>query len=79
METAMIKTLTRLGNSNALIFDRTLMNLMEIDGETPLKLTVEGRRLIVEPLSDEERARKFQKVARRVIQKNSELLKRLAK
>jgi len=45
----MIKTLTRQGNSSALIIDRTLMELLGIEQDTPLKITVEGRRMIVEP------------------------------
>jgi len=46
----LIKKLSRQGNSSALIIDRTLLELMEIDADTPLKLRVKGRRLIVEPL-----------------------------
>jgi antitoxin component of MazEF toxin-antitoxin module len=55
----MIKTLTRQGNSAALIFDKTLMELLGIDMQTPLKLTVHGRRLVIEPLSGKEREAKF--------------------
>lgn len=55
METDMIKKLQQLGNSSALVIDRPMMDLMEIDRETPLRITVKGRKMIVEPLSDEER------------------------
>ncbi len=75
----MIKKLTRQGNSSALIIDRTVMDLLEIDNDTPLKLTVEGRRLIIEPLSDSERAAKFQKVLRKTSVRNADLFRRLAK
>ena len=51
----MIKKLQQLGNSSALVIDRPMMDLMEIDRETPLRITVKGRKMIVEPLSDEER------------------------
>lgn len=74
-----VKTLTRLGNSSALVVDRTIMQLMDIDADTPLKLTVDGRRLIIEPLSDEERKSKFQRVMVKTGRKNAELFKRLAK
>ena len=47
----MIKRLTRQGNSAALIIDRTLMDLMDIDQHTELRLTVNGRQLLVEPLA----------------------------
>jgi antitoxin component of MazEF toxin-antitoxin module len=35
-----VKKLTRQGNSAALIVDRAIMDLMDIDSDTPLKLTV---------------------------------------
>ena len=44
----MIKRLTRQGNSAALIIDRTLMDLLGIDQDTELKLTVEGRKLMID-------------------------------
>lgn len=75
----MIKKLTRLGNSSALVVDRPLMSLMDIDEETPLKITIEGRRMIVEPLDEVERAAKFQKIMKRTGKKNAELFRRLAK
>ena len=74
-----VKKLTRQGNSAALIIDRSLMDLLDIDSDTPLKVTVEGRRLIVEPLGDEERAQKFKKVMEKTGRKNAELFRRLAK
>ena len=55
------------------------MNLLEIDEETPLKLTVEGRRLIIEPLSDAERKARFQNALKKTSKRNAELFRRLAK
>ncbi len=74
-----VKKLTRQGNSSALIVDRALMDLMDIDNDTPLKVTVEGRKLIVEPLSDQERAAKFKGVMEKTGRRNAELFRRLAK
>ena len=74
-----IKKLTRQGNSAALIIDRTLIDLLDIDQDTDLKLTVQGRQLIVEPLSDEERAARFKKVLTRTGEQNAELFRRLSK
>ncbi len=75
----MVKNLTRLGNSSALIFDKTLMELMDIDADTPLKLSVENRRLIVQPLSEAERKAHVRGVSRKLIKQNAELYRRLAK
>ena len=74
-----IKKLTRQGNSAALIIDRTLMELLDIDQDTPLKLTVTGRKLTIEPLAEEERAARFKQSMKRTGQKNAELFRRLAK
>ena len=74
-----VKKLTRQGNSSALIIDRAIMDLLDIDSDTPLKITVEGRKLIVEPLSKEERAAKFAKVMEKTGRRNAELFRRLAK
>lgn len=75
----MIKTLTRQGNSSALIIDRTLLDLLGIDNETPLKLSVEGRRLIVEPAEPDDRAERVRKIVRKTGAKNAELFRRLAR
>lgn len=74
-----VKKLTRQGNSAALIIDRALMDLMDIDSDTPLKVTVEGRKLIVEPLSEGEHGDKFKKVMEKTGRKNAELFRRLAR
>ena len=75
----MIKKLTRQGNSSALILDKALLELLEIDADTPLKLTVEGKRLIVEPLTEQERAAKFKALLKQDSAKHAELYRRLAK
>ena len=62
-----IKKLTRQGNSAALIIDRTLMELMNIDQDTELKLTVNGRQLTVEALSDEERAEHVDRISKEIM------------
>jgi antitoxin MazE len=75
----MIKKLTSQGNSSALIIDRALMELLDIDNETPLKITVEGRRLIVEPVTPAERQGKFKKILKKTSNRNAKLFRRLAK
>jgi antitoxin component of MazEF toxin-antitoxin module len=43
----MAKTLTRHGNSLALIIDKPILELMGVDETTPLTLAFDGRCLIV--------------------------------
>ena len=75
----MIKKLTRQGNSSALIIDRAVMDLLDIDTDTPLKVTVQGRRLIVEPLTDAGRRAKFERVLKKTSTRNAALFRKLAK
>ena len=75
----MFKKLTRQGNSTALILDRQIMQLLEIDKDSIVKVTVNGRKLIVEPLSDDDRATRIKAIQQKTLKKNAELFKRLAK
>ena len=75
----MVKKLARLGNSRAVIIDRPLMELMGIDDETSLKLTVVGRKLTIEPVGDDDRDARFKEIMHRTGRKNAELFRRLAK
>lgn len=46
----MVKTLQKHGNSQALVIDKTLMETLGIDADSPLQLTVSGNSLIVTPV-----------------------------
>ena len=48
----MIKKLTRHGNSRALVIDRSVLDLLKIDDDTPLEMTTDGTRLIIEPVQE---------------------------
>jgi antitoxin component of MazEF toxin-antitoxin module len=48
-----IKTLSPIGNSLGLVIDKSLLDVMEIDRTTPLRVQVFGRRLVIEPLESE--------------------------
>lgn len=74
----MIRKLTRQGNSLAFIFDRSLRELMEIDGDTPLNVSIEGRKLIIEPLSDAERQSRFNKAVEKVDREHRKTMKKHA-
>jgi len=68
----MIKTLTAHGNSAALIIDKPIMELLGITLETPLKITTDGRSLIISPLTDAERGVRFQEALQRVNSKHQD-------
>lgn len=73
-----IKHLTRVGNSSALILDRAILDLVEVDEQTPLKLSVEGRKIVIEPLSEKEIQSRFGKAPDKVERRFGKMFKRLA-
>ncbi len=75
----MIRNLIKQGNSVCLVIDRPLRELLDIDTETPLKVSVEGRRLIVEPLSEKDRQELFRKSLADTKREYGKTIKRLAK
>ena len=75
----MIKHLTKTGNSFALVLDRGVLDLVKIDPETPLEIsTDDGRRLILSPVTDPKRLRRFQEALERTNRRHAKTLKRLA-
>lgn len=74
----MIKKLTRHGNSMALVIDRSIMELLKIEDDTPLEISTDGARLIISPVRDEERVAKFREALDRSNRKYGGTLKRLA-
>lgn len=75
----MIKSLTKHGNSWALVIDRPILELLNIDVETPLDISTDGQALIISPVRDEEHRKKFQDALSSVNRKYRHALKRLAK
>ena len=74
----MIKQLAKHGNSLALVIDKAILDLLEIDAETPLEITTDGHSLIVTPASDPERREKFRESLERVVRRHGKALKKLA-
>ncbi|MBI4483812.1 MAG: AbrB/MazE/SpoVT family DNA-binding domain-containing protein [Acidobacteria bacterium] len=74
----MIKRLTKHGNSLALVIDRGVLDLLDIDAETPLSLTTDGRCLVVTPVRDAKRRETFRAALAEVNKRYGRALKRLA-
>lgn len=74
----MLKKLTKHGNSLALVIDRPILDLLNIDTETPLDISTDGRRLIVAPAEDSERRKKFEAAQRAAHKRYGKAFKRLA-
>ena len=75
---ALVKKLARHGNSLALVLDRGVLELLDIDAETPLQITTDGKTLIVTPLRDKDRVKRFEKALAKANRRYGRALKRLA-
>lgn len=74
----MIKNLTRHGNSWALVIDKPVLELLNIDPETPLKLRTDGQTLIVAPADENERRTKLRGALEATNRRYGKALKKLA-
>ncbi len=74
----MIKRLTKVGNSHALVIDKPLLDAMGIDAGTPLQLTVTGSSLIVTPVDADVGREGVAKSVGKLRRRYGGMLKRLA-
>jgi antitoxin MazE len=75
----MIKRLTPHGNSAALVIDKPIMDLLHIDMETPLEITTDGTNLVVSPITDPARQKKFKAAMKKVAAKHAKTFSKLAR
>lgn len=74
----MIKKLAKTGNSLALVLDKPLLQQLGIDEETELELSTNGDVLVVTPVRDRSRERRFRKAVEKINQQYAGLFKRLS-
>ena len=77
----MKKKLVKHGNSWALIIDRPILELLNIDPETPLEVSTDGRQLIIFPsneVNEIEKKKRIDKAFNRMIDNYGETFKKLA-
>lgn len=74
----MVKHLTTVGNSLGLIIDRSILELLKIDRDTPLELITDGDELTIRPLRDQSRAKRLQSATKKIFEEQAETLKKLA-
>jgi antitoxin component of MazEF toxin-antitoxin module len=75
----MTKTISKVGNSQGIIFDAALMDLAHVKLGDQLNVTVhEGGSIILTPVRPSIDPKKAAVAAKRLIKKNSALFKRLS-
>ena len=75
----MKKNLTVVGNSLGIIIEKPILDLLGISKETQLEVTTDGKRLILEPVKEENRAAKIKAATKRVMKNHDKTLRELAK
>jgi len=74
----MVKKLSKHGNSLALVIDRSILDLLGINEKTSLELSTDGEALIVAPVRDKKRKKRFEEALAASNERYGKSLKRLA-
>lgn len=74
----MIKKLVSHGNSSALIIDKPILHLLKVDTDTPFEITTDGKNLIISPVDDVKREKKFKDALEKVNKGHGKTLRKLA-
>lgn len=74
----MTKNLVSIGNSLGIIIEKPILELLKIERDTPLEISTDGGRLIIEPVSKEEQKRRVKEASAWVMEKHKETLRKLA-
>ena len=73
----MIKKLIRHGNSLALVIDRAVLDLLEIEADTLLRISTDGRALIISPVPETKHSDRFGQALENTNKKYGRMLKNL--
>ncbi len=74
----MIKTLTKHGNSLALVIEKPVLELLGANADTPFDVTTDGQVLILSPVRDTGRQESFKAALSKVNARYPKALKKLA-
>ena len=74
----MIKTLTKHGNSYALVIDKPILELLRVSPETPFEIMTDGQTLVLTPVRDPAEDQQFREALEMVHKRFGRAMKRLA-
>ncbi len=75
----MIKTLTKHGNSAALVIERPILDLLGASVDTAFEVVTDGKALILTPVKDAVRHTRFRKSMEKVGERYTKSFEELAK
>lgn len=74
----MIKTLTKHGNSYAMVIDKPILELIKANPKTPFEVLSDGRSLVLTPVRSAKEEKKFQEAVAMVHKRFGNAMKKLA-
>jgi antitoxin component of MazEF toxin-antitoxin module len=74
-----IKKLTKHGNSLALVIDKGILELLNIDADTPLSVRTDGQHLVIARAEDDKIQKKLEAVMAKGNKKYARMFQRLAR
>ena len=74
----MIKTLTKHGNSYAMVIDKPIMDLLGATPKTAFEIITDGQSLILTPVRDAKTEKKFEKAVAMIHKRFGNAMKKLA-
>jgi len=75
----MTKKLIRHGNSAALVLDKAILELLNVQMDTPLEVTTDGKNIIISPLATEKAEATLLDALEKINRKHRSVLAKLAK
>jgi antitoxin MazE len=73
-----IKTLTKHGNSYALVIEKPILEILRATPETAFEIMTDGQCLVLSPVRDKTEEKKFQSALEMVHKRFGRAMKRLA-
>jgi antitoxin MazE len=74
----MMKTLTRTGNSLALVLDRVILDATGIDADTKLEVSTDGDVIVISPVRSRRRTARLRKIMEDLDREHAGAFRRLA-
>jgi antitoxin component of MazEF toxin-antitoxin module len=73
------KKLTKVGNTQAVVLDKTLLGLIDADSDSTFKVSVEGKKIVLEPMTEKEVNRLALEASDKIRRTQKNVFKKLAK
>ena len=74
----MVKTLTRTGNSLALVLDKAILQATGIDADTQLEVSTDGDVIVISPVRSAERTERLKTILEDLDREHAGAFRRLA-